>query len=452
MNDINHKLLKTYSHFPTWRLFRLKSFFLICRFPFLVNNLNKIYSVSSKILSSRFVNKFIKRFYGDIFVGGENTTELERTMKFLKQNDLIAIADYAKEFLSKEEEKNEMDNIIKYFQEVISSAVKIDSKNSIAIKISSFGNYETLRMLNECQLVLFTIESGIINGESPQEIIKELGKARLKHNLEVGDIDKLRDIIYSDNLPHFKLNLFEIFLDLDNNNSDHIKFLRGILNINPKKYKIFTEFINNVNTRLLKIFSFAYDNKCHVMVDAEQSYLRYISDYIVAYYFKQFNIERCTISNTLQCYLKSQPYHIKKWSEFCIGNNLKFGLKVVRGAYMTEEAKVASSKQIENPVCLSFEQSNRNYDSSIEFLFKTYRQGDKFCFATHNEDSIKLIGKLTEKYSENSENNIDNMEKDIICAQLMGIAEHTSRLTKELVSCLFTILLYFFQIFIYSYL
>ena len=120
------------------------------------------------------------------------------------------------------------------------------------------------------------------------------------------------------------------------------------------------------------------------MVDAEQSYLRFITDNIVAYYFKQFNKEKCILAQTLQCYLRTQQADLYKWKAFCEEHKLKFGLKLVRGAYMTEEAKIAKEIGTESPVVSIIEDTHSNYDKSIKFLFDNYQEGDKLKYKRRN--------------------------------------------------------------------
>jgi proline dehydrogenase len=113
------------------------------------------------------------------------------------------------------------------------------------------------------------------------------------------------------------------------------------------------------------------------MIDAEQSYLQVFIDYLVAYYFKLYNKDRCLLWNTLQCYLKREPNSLKKWRRFCDKNNLKFGLKLVRGAYMTEERNLAIERGLSSPVCDNLQDTDKNYNESVKFLFENYKPGDK---------------------------------------------------------------------------
>jgi hypothetical protein len=44
---------------------------------------------------------------------------------------------------------------------------------------------------------------------------------------------------------------------------------------------------------------------------------------------------------------------------------------------MTEETNISREKGLPSPICNSLEDTNSNYDYSIKYLFKNYRQGDK---------------------------------------------------------------------------
>ncbi len=102
MNNINHS--RTFTKYTFCKLLRLKTFFIYCRYPFLIQNMSNFYNLGIKILGQRIVNKMIKGVYGDIFLGGEMASELELCLKDLKSEGIIGIADYAREFLLASEE------------------------------------------------------------------------------------------------------------------------------------------------------------------------------------------------------------------------------------------------------------------------------------------------------------------------------------------------------------
>jgi proline dehydrogenase len=187
----------------------------------------------------------------------------------------------------------------------------------------------------------------------------------------------------------------------------------------------FANYTKILNERLESVIKYAYDNQCMIMVDAEQSYLQPYIDYITAHFFKKYNKDQCTLLNTLQCYLKEEQAHYSKWKNFARNNDLKFGIKLVRGAYMTEETHLSIKYEYPNPVCSNVEDTHTNYNKTVDNIFKDYKKGDKFIIATHNLESIELLGNNFKKHGQN---------EDIICAQLLGIAEHATGYCKLNVS------------------
>ena len=96
---------KIYRNYSFANLMKLKSFLMICKYPVIVKNLGIFYSLSNKVLGKNITNNLIKFFYGELFVGGENPFELEKSLASLNKKGLICIADYAREFLEEKEEK-----------------------------------------------------------------------------------------------------------------------------------------------------------------------------------------------------------------------------------------------------------------------------------------------------------------------------------------------------------
>jgi hypothetical protein len=102
MSNFNHG--RIFTKYTFCKLLRLKTFFIYCRYPFLIKNMSNFYNMGTSILGSNIVNKIIKGVYGDIFLGGENASELEVCLKDLNNEGILGIADYAREFLLANEE------------------------------------------------------------------------------------------------------------------------------------------------------------------------------------------------------------------------------------------------------------------------------------------------------------------------------------------------------------
>ena len=68
-----------------------------------------------------------------------------------------------------------------------------------------------------------------------------------------------------------------------------------------------------------------------------------------------------------------------------------FGAKLVRGAYMEKERRLATTAGLPDPVNESFEDTSRMYEKSMEYLLdKSVVEMDKYfvMVASHNEGSV----------------------------------------------------------------
>lgn len=108
---------KAFRSYKFSSLIKLKSFFFICKYPVLVNNLGNIYNLSNRVIGKNNTNSLIKFFYGDLFVGGENSKELQKSLTTQNKKGIICIADYAREFLNANEENVKI--IIYFFRKLI---------------------------------------------------------------------------------------------------------------------------------------------------------------------------------------------------------------------------------------------------------------------------------------------------------------------------------------------
>lgn len=233
-------------------------------------------------------------------------------------------------------------------------------------------------------------------------------------------------------IKYFDLSVYNMLLS---ENKEYLSLLKlvsenmfsNFSDLDLAEFKSYTKVLDD---RLDTVIKYAFDNQCMIMVDAEQTYLQSYIDYITAYYFLKYNKDKCTLLNTLQCYLKDEQEHYLRWKNYARNNNLNLGIKLVRGAYMTEETLLANKYGYSNPVCDNIKDTHVNYDKTVDNIFNDYKKGDKFIIATHNLESIELLGNNFKSHGQNP---------DIICAQLLGIAEHATGYCKQNVNINFYI-------------
>ena len=258
------------------------------------------------------------------------------------------------------------------------------------MKLSSFGDVILLRRLNEFQNVLRLIEDHYhqTNGEKKyEEYLKKLNEYNLSYlNISEKDIANLIEFFEQENLKlnsqrtinPFDFSVHETFLFPNEPKSKEIlNFLKSKFSLKNEEIQNLISFSNTFQERLNEVFSHAIKNECSLMIDAEQSYIQHHFDYFTAYVFRIYNKNNAVLSATLQCYLKNQMFRLEKIEKFCRGNNLKIGIKLVRGAYMMEENNLANENKYPSPICSSFEETNSNYDRSLERVFRNLKEGEK---------------------------------------------------------------------------
>lgn len=74
------------------------------------------------------------------------------------------------------------------------------------------------------------------------------------------------------------------------------------------------------------------------------------------------------VVNTVQNYLVTSRQRVEFEVEKCEKLKLNFALKMVRGAYMVEENKLAKAEGRPSPIFDSVGKTHNNYDSNVEYL------------------------------------------------------------------------------------
>jgi proline dehydrogenase len=100
-------------------------------------------------------------------------------------------------------------------------------------------------------------------------------------------------------------------------------------------------------------------------------------------------------------------------------NNLKYGVKLVRGAYMEKERNRAVTLGYPSPIQPDKAASDRDYNLALEFIVSNT---DCFalCAGTHNEESSLYLIELLKR------NSISTDDKRFYGAQLLGMSDHIS--------------------------
>jgi len=102
-----------------------------------------------------------------------------------------------------------------------------------------------------------------------------------------------------------------------------------------------------------------------------------------------------------------------------LNDGVIFGLKLVRGAYMEKERNLAVSMNVESPICDSKDDTDKNFNSGLDFVFNNLNRISFVC-ASHNEDSILKVMNMMESKKLKSNDN------KIWFGQLYGMSDNIS--------------------------
>ncbi|XP_053120291.1 hydroxyproline dehydrogenase [Hemicordylus capensis] len=143
--------------------------------------------------------------------------------------------------------------------------------------------------------------------------------------------------------------------------------------------------------RLNSVAQYAVEKGVRVLVDAEYTYINPALTLVTMAMMAVCNTKNPWIWNTYQAYLKDTQERIKQDVAFTEHLDICFGVKLVRGAYMEKERKLAKEKGYPDPVHPSWEATNNSYQRCLDFALDRVaaaRGRFELIVATHNEASV----------------------------------------------------------------
>ena len=162
-------------------------------------------------------------------------------------------------------------------------------------------------------------------------------------------------------------------------------------------------------TYINDIINHAIKNSCKVLLDAESHKVNLFQRPVIDKCSHIFNTEsKCNVYKTYQMYLKDSMIEMKKDIEHFHNEDKWLGIKLVRGAYMTEDKH-------EDVIYNTKEETDMNYNEASNIILQHIQKGKKISviFATHNKTSFYKIHDVI------CTNSIDS--SNIYFATLMGM-------------------------------
>lgn len=130
-----------------------------------------------------------------------------------------------------------------------------------------------------------------------------------------------------------------------------------------------------------------------VLMDAEYTSVQPAIDYFTYAAAREFNKgDRPIVFGTIQAYLRDAKERMVQSVEAAEREGFLFGLKLVRGAYLTRETQLANSLGVPSPIHRSIQETHACYDDCASFMLERLATGSaSLVLATHNlESGMKL--------------------------------------------------------------
>jgi proline dehydrogenase len=177
--------------------------------------------------------------------------------------------------------------------------------------------------------------------------------------------------------------------------------------------------IDVIVSRIDHICQAAHEAGTAVFIDAEESWIQDAIDQWTFDMMLKYNKEQCIVFNTLQMYRRDRLTFLNDCISLAKEHNMKYGIKLVRGAYMEKERARAIEKGYPSPIQATKADTDKDFNTALKVIVEN-RSLFSLCAGTHNEESSELLMTFMQ------EANIDPQSEQFYFAQLLGMSDHIS--------------------------
>jgi len=177
--------------------------------------------------------------------------------------------------------------------------------------------------------------------------------------------------------------------------------------------------LEGIKNRIERICAVAHTAKIPVFIDAEESWIQAIIDTWALEMMLKYNLEKAIVYNTLQMYRHDRLEFLTSCSENAKKHGIKYGIKLVRGAYMEKERERAQKLGYPSPIYPDKNASDDAYNTALKFILE-HNMLFALCAGTHNEESSLLLTQELERKQISRDND------KFYFAQLLGMSDHIS--------------------------
>ncbi len=169
--------------------------------------------------------------------------------------------------------------------------------------------------------------------------------------------------------------------------------------------------------RIEEVCRTASENEVRLFIDAEESWIQQEIRGIAMGMMERFNKEAVTVFSTYQMYRKQALSELDEDLRKADQADFTLGVKLVRGAYMETERRIALQAGEVSPIHETKMETDTAFNQGAMLCF---RQGANLCLASHNQGSCVLFSDFLR------ENGIRSDDARFWFSQLFGMADELS--------------------------
>jgi len=400
----------------------------VCTKDVFVDNCHHMYKFSNKLFGSYITQSLVGNTMGRIFTAGNSLETVDQFVTSWPNKNIQIYIDYSNEAVPGQIlTAKELDDTTRVFCESITLASKAGSKSGIAIKVSALVLPEVLLKTNVAQVTQYSFFSQSYGNLQETLTAKQIWNKLEELNVEASfeDLKEFmglflnKQLTSESELETVKITKFEWLNNIhayyiNNSPKNANKILLQLTKFTPEDLSE----LARLSERLDLIFTKAHQEKSTVLVDAEQTYIQATIDSFTMQFSEVYNKDTAFVLNTFQNYLKSTQDRVNFEIERCKALKIPFGAKLVRGAYMVEERRLAKELNYADPIHDTVENTHDCYNMNLTNVIKNWIPNSHLMVASHNEYSNYYGKSLVKEY------NITADKGHVTFIQLLGLADH----------------------------
>ena len=386
------KAFRPFQHLTAQELCTLLTVSKLMTYSWFVRNSSKLIGMSQAVLGKRASEFYIKHTVASVFSAGESVEDVRATIQTFKKyvnptQPFYPIIDFAAEGVHDPSLTSEMDSNA---SDVISGILEAGKSphSASAVKFTALTATPLLRKIAALQT------------KANRQLVAMGVNGKEVEGLFTGSLFPL--------LAHAASPIYGL--------PSHPSLRSLLSELSEEDLGMLQAFL----ARVLSISSAAKAHKVAILIDAEQSYFQPAVDALTYDLQRLYNQKQPVINATFQCYLKETDQKLPAYIRISQQEGVKLGAKLVRGAYIIEENRLAGRESRESPVHKGKPDTDKCYNANLGLFIEAMQQGDKLVVASHNADSVALGQRLMQ------ERGLGKTSGGVSFAQLMGMKHKLS--------------------------